>query len=393
MEHPALTNADILHSLLEFVDVNQYIFFAPVSTSWREAWGLHRRRTVSSYANTDTSLLQLRQSFRHDGLPRSSKVCAALAGLGNIRLIKFALQEGCEWTWQASHQASRAGHLHILQWAQKRRLPWNTHVCEGGAEGGHLNLLKWARSNDCAWGSTTTCLAAREGHLDVLRWARAEGCPWDSATFFAAARAGHVEVLQFALENGCEWNVWIAWGAAKGGHLEALRWAIDNGCAWNTATCEAAASGGHLGVVRWAVANGCPWNGRTCEAAARGGHLEVLRWSVENGCPCDEEKVWQLAVERGRTDVQQWLREQARGFDDGGSEEDDNGAEGVGQRPVEPRVRYPSTTDVQHAPECVRDSKIGAGSRFFRKGRQLWMRAVFYAGGRSRLMYSCKYCL
>lgn len=378
MEHPALSNADILHNLLGFVDANQYIFFAPVSTTWRAAWGLQQRQTVTRFANPHTSLSQLRQSFKHDGLPRSSKVCAAIAGLGNISLIKYALQEGCEWTWQASRQASRAGHLHVLQWAQKHRLPWNTHVCEGSAEGGHLDLLKWARSNGCAWGSTTTCVAAREGHLHVLRWARAQGCPWDSATIFAAARGGHVQVLQFALDNGCEWNAWIAWGAAKGGHLEALRWAIDNGCAWNTATCEAAASGGHLDVVRWSVANGCPWNGRTCEAAARCGHVKVLRWSMENGCPFDEDRLWRQAVEGGHAEVQQWLGEQMRRLVDGGSEDDD-GVEGLAQRPFGVRCRDPSnrTTSVPHASESRRDRKIGAGSRFFRKGRQLWTRAVF----------------
>ena len=42
---------------------------------------------------------------------------------------------------------------------------------------GHLELLKWAIENGCQWNAMTCARAAENGHLEVLQWARANGCP------------------------------------------------------------------------------------------------------------------------------------------------------------------------------------------------------------------------
>ena len=67
-------------------------------------------------------------------------------------------------------------------------------------------MLRWARENGCDWSAKTCLHAASGGHLEVLQWLRAEGCPWDWQTCYWAVDKGHVEVLRWARANGCPWT-------------------------------------------------------------------------------------------------------------------------------------------------------------------------------------------
>ena len=104
-----------------------------------------------------------------------------------------------------------------------------TVLCEKIAIYGNLEVLKWARENGCEWNSYTCSYAAEGGHLEVLKWARDNGCEWSSYTCAYAAYGGHLEVLKWARDNGCVWNSFTCSRAARGGHLEVLKWARDNG--------------------------------------------------------------------------------------------------------------------------------------------------------------------
>jgi len=49
-------------------------------------------------------------------------------------------------------------------------------VC--AAEVGNLEILKWARENGCEWTDKVCTRAMKGQHFEVLQWARANGCPW-----------------------------------------------------------------------------------------------------------------------------------------------------------------------------------------------------------------------
>jgi phosphoserine aminotransferase len=49
-------------------------------------------------------------------------------------------------------------------------------TCSYAAENGNLEVLKWARENGCEWESNTCSCAAWNGHLEVLKWAKNNGC-------------------------------------------------------------------------------------------------------------------------------------------------------------------------------------------------------------------------
>src|SRR5580692_12844209 len=75
--------------------------------------------------------------------------------------------------------------------------------CTVAALNGNLRELRLARNDGCQWDRTTCAAAALNGHLEVLQWARANGCPWNADTCIAAALNGHIAVLQWAKDNGC----------------------------------------------------------------------------------------------------------------------------------------------------------------------------------------------
>jgi hypothetical protein len=139
------------------------------------------------------------------------------------------------------------------------------HTCPYSAIHGNLKVLKWARENGCEWNSWTCAYAARNGHLHVLKWARENGCPWDSHTCARAALNGHLEILKWARENGCEWNSWTCENAALNGHLHVLKWAIENGCDWGLNLCRYAATGKQIHLIRWLKENGYICVSNTCD--------------------------------------------------------------------------------------------------------------------------------
>jgi hypothetical protein len=69
---------------------------------------------------------------------------------------------------------------------------------------GQLEVLKWARDNGCDWNSDTCSSAARGGQLDLLKWLRDNGCDWDYKTAAYAAEGGHLDLLKWALGIGAE---------------------------------------------------------------------------------------------------------------------------------------------------------------------------------------------
>ena len=67
----------------------------------------------------------------------------------------------------------------------------------------HLDCLKYAHENGCEWSSDAPWSAAENGHLECLKYLHKKGCPWTVDTCRIAALKGHFECLKYAYENGC----------------------------------------------------------------------------------------------------------------------------------------------------------------------------------------------
>ena len=76
-------------------------------------------------------------------------------------------------------------------------------VCRYALEFGQLEILKWARENGCQWDEVTCAMAAYGGQLEILKWLHANSCPWDKKTCKMAREGGNFEQLKWARANGC----------------------------------------------------------------------------------------------------------------------------------------------------------------------------------------------
>ena len=77
---------------------------------------------------------------------------------------------------------AKEGHLDFFVWLSRRSghsPPWDATTCAYAAWGGNLDVLQFLRQEGCEWDKETCTSAAGSGNLDVLQWARDEGCPWD----------------------------------------------------------------------------------------------------------------------------------------------------------------------------------------------------------------------
>lgn len=93
--------------MLDFVPKKQYLFFAPVSSSWKAAWG--RRLSLTQVVTPDSTVSQLRYSFEC-GLPRSHvAICETLARFGKLNCLQFARDRDCPWNEETCNAAARGG--------------------------------------------------------------------------------------------------------------------------------------------------------------------------------------------------------------------------------------------------------------------------------------------
>lgn len=147
MESRAMTSGDILGCLVEFVPNKHFLFFGPVSKSWKTAWG--ERPTTTSFVSPDSTASQLRNSLEC-GLPRNREaVCILLAKLGKLEPLKYTRERHCRWGRATCAAAAAGGRLAVLQWLVWSGCSFDERTCFSAAEGGHLAVLQWAKDRGC----------------------------------------------------------------------------------------------------------------------------------------------------------------------------------------------------------------------------------------------------
>ena len=107
------------------------------------------------------------------------------------------------------------------------------YTCRMASIHGHLECLKYAHENGCNWSNSVCSDAACYGHLECLKYAHKNGCLWDRWVCHFAALNGHLDCLKYAHENECSWDKNICYYAAINGQFECLKYAHENGCPWD----------------------------------------------------------------------------------------------------------------------------------------------------------------
>ena len=129
----------------------------------------------------------------------SAAVPACAAFLGDLELLRLALELGYEWNWETCCCAALNGHLECLKYARERGCDWSEHTCANAALNGHLECLKYAHEHGCPWHELTCGAAAYVNEIECLRYAQDHGAP-DSAHYVVDWQRMYVSAVELIVQ-------------------------------------------------------------------------------------------------------------------------------------------------------------------------------------------------
>ena len=105
--------------------------------------------------------------------------------------------------YRVCYHAARDGNLKILKWARENGIPWGYFTYNIVAFHTKMEILNFLSENNCPYNRDICTIAACNNDLELLKWARANGCPWDYRVYAYANHRKHTELVNWAVENGC----------------------------------------------------------------------------------------------------------------------------------------------------------------------------------------------
>ena len=104
--------------------------------------------------------------------------CWLVAATNDLKLLRWVREEKeCAWDWQMSGNAAYQGNLDMLKYCVENGCEVHTGTCALAAKNGHLDCLEYLRSKNCRWNSWVCEYAHEENHIDVLTYAVKNKCP------------------------------------------------------------------------------------------------------------------------------------------------------------------------------------------------------------------------
>jgi hypothetical protein len=209
----------------------------------------------------------------------------------DLEILKYARDHGCPLTSSVFEMAIKCNRTIMFDILHAKHCPWTEDLATTAASVGQCNILEWVHEHKLAINWDACAVAAVQNrHLSVLRMIYVANVTDVSITFntdiiVAAARYGRVYILKWILDTtGCMYGSdLICSTAAKYSQLPVLKWARSLNFPWDERVCAEAALAGHLNILKWARKNGCNWDHRVRENAVD--HPNVLKWAKANGAP------------------------------------------------------------------------------------------------------------
>ena len=103
-----------------------------------------------------------------------------------------------------SNRVAATNDLKLLRWVrEEKECAWNFRTSGQAAMQGNLDMLKYCCENGCEVDARHCAIAAQYGHLDCLEYLRSKNCPWDEQVCEIAHKNDHIDVLTYAVKNKC----------------------------------------------------------------------------------------------------------------------------------------------------------------------------------------------
>jgi hypothetical protein len=149
--------------------------------------------------------IKLRRKFWIYELSSISQLELAWANYQWGGTVKYT--NGREYTKNQEQFCARVAQtndLALLRWVrEEKECAWNWNTSGAAASKGNLEMLKYCVENGCEVHEGTCAEAAKEGHLECLKYLREKNVKWDHRTVQRARENNHIECLNYALANNC----------------------------------------------------------------------------------------------------------------------------------------------------------------------------------------------
>ena len=120
---------------------------------------------------------------------------------------RVRLPDGEEFTKNQEYfcsQVAETNDLKLLRWVrEEKQCAWDYHTSGVAAYKGNLDMLKYCCENGCEVREGTCAVAAHNGHLACLEYLRSKNCPWTMEVCEQAHKKNHIDCLTYAVRNKC----------------------------------------------------------------------------------------------------------------------------------------------------------------------------------------------
>jgi hypothetical protein len=102
------------------------------------------------------------------------------------------------------YRVSATNDLKLLRWVREaKECDWDYETSHAAAFKGNLDMLKYCVDNGCDVHEGTCATAAKNGHLACLEYLRSKNIPWDERVCKDAHENNHMDILTYAVKNKC----------------------------------------------------------------------------------------------------------------------------------------------------------------------------------------------
>ena len=149
--------------------------------------------------------IELQETFRVRELSSISTMEMAWEGYPWGETARFS--DGRELTANQEffcHRVALTNDLKLLRWAREDKdCGWDWRTSGEAACQGNLDMLKYCVENGCEVHEGTCGTAAKNGHLACLEYLRSKNCPWNEWVCERAHENNHIDILTYAVKNKC----------------------------------------------------------------------------------------------------------------------------------------------------------------------------------------------
>jgi hypothetical protein len=98
--------------------------------------------------------------------------CGQVAYTNDLALLRWVREEKeCAWDWKTSGAAARIGNLEMLKYCVENGCEVHRGTCANAAEYGNLECLKYLREKNVKWDDRVCKRAHENNHIDCLAYA------------------------------------------------------------------------------------------------------------------------------------------------------------------------------------------------------------------------------